>query len=411
MSATPGTPEAPTGTPLIAIVAGEESGDALGAPLMRALRDALSPREVAFLGVGGHAMEGEGLRSVFPLSDIAVMGFSAVIARLPLLMRRIGETEAAIVAEKPDVLVIIDSPDFTHRVARRVRAKLPRLPVVDYVSPSIWAWRPGRARAMRRYVDHVLALLPFEPDAHRRLGGPSCTYVGHPLSQRLGDFTPDADEQAAREASPPIMLVLPGSRRTEIRRLLPVFGETVANLNALRPIRPILPAVSWLASEIAEQTHAWPVVPEIVTGEAAKLSAFRRARLALAASGTVTLELGLAGVPMVAAYKVGAIESLVLRALITAPFVLLPNLILGELAVPELIQGACSAQALTAALLPLLDDTPARRAQLAALSLVRERVAVSGETPAMRAARVVAEALERIGFDESVRRPIFCFYA
>ncbi|MFI5014199.1 MAG: lipid-A-disaccharide synthase [Hyphomicrobiales bacterium] len=395
MSATPGTPEAPRDAPLIAIVAGEESGDALGAPLMRALRDVLSPREVAFLGVGGHAMEAEGLSSVFPLADIAVMGFSAVIARLPLLIRRMGETAAAIIAAKPDMLVIIDSPDFTHRVARRVRAKLPRLPVVDYVSPSVWAWRPGRARAMRGYVDHVLALLPFEPDVHRRLGGPSCTYVGHPLSQRLGDFTPDADEQAAREASPPSMLVLPGSRRTEVRRLLPVFGETVANLAALRPVRPILPAVAWLADEIAEQTSAWPVVPEIVTGEAAKLSAFRRARLALVASGTATLELGLAGVPMVAAYKVGAIEIRVLRALVTAPFVLLPNLILGRMAIPEFIQEACTAQTLVAALLQLLDDTPARRAQLAALGIVRERVAVQGETPAMRAAQVAVEAMRR----------------
>jgi lipid-A-disaccharide synthase len=378
---------------VIAIIAGEASGDALGAPLMRELREALSPRKLTFVGVGGPAMEEEGLRSLFPLSDISVMGFSAVIARLPLILRRIRETAALVLATNPDALVIIDSPDFTHRVARRVRAKLPKLPVIDYVSPSVWAWRPGRARAMRAYVDHVLALLPFEPEAHRRLGGPSCTYVGHPLSQRLGDFEPNGEEQAAREASPPVVLVLPGSRRMEIGRLLPVFGEAVAQLNALRPIRPVLPAVEGLEARIIDETRGWPVAPEIVTGEAAKLASFRRARAALAASGTVTLELALAGVPMVAAYKVGALEVRILRALVTAPFVLLPNLILGEPAVPELIQEACTAQALTSALAPLLDETAERRAQLAALARVRERVAVQGANPAARAARVVVGEL------------------
>jgi lipid-A-disaccharide synthase len=393
MSELPGSPLVAGASLIIALVAGEESGDALGAPFMRALRDAVSPRSVSFIGVGGSAMREEGLESLFPLSDIAVMGFSAVIARLPLLLRRIGETAAAIIAAKPDALVIIDSPDFTHRVARRVRAKLPKLTVIDYVSPSIWAWRPGRARAMRRYVDQVLALLPFEPEAHRRLGGPNCTYVGHPLSQRLDEFTPDADELLARQASPPLMLVLPGSRPTEIRRLLPIFGATVAELAARRKIEFVLPAVAWLVDEIRERTRLWPLVPKIVTGEEEKLKAFRRARVALAASGTVALELGLAGVPMVGAYKVGAIEFLILRALVTGPFVLLPNLILGERVVPELIQAACTSHALTAALEPLFDDTPERRAQLSALALMRERIAVPGETPAARAARVVAVGL------------------
>ncbi|SDR41168.1 lipid-A-disaccharide synthase [Rhizobiales bacterium GAS191] len=378
---------------IVGLVAGEESGDALGAPLMRALREALAPREVAFVGVGGQAMQGEGLKSLFPLSDIAVMGFTAVIARLPLLLRRIRQTVEALLAARPDVLVIIDSPDFTHRVARRLRARLPKLPVVDYVSPSVWAWRPGRARAMRRYVDQVLALLPFEPEAHRKLGGPSCTYVGHPLSQRLGDFMPDLDDEAARQASPPLLLVLPGSRRTEIRRLLPVFGETIARLHATHPIRPVLPAVPWLAQEIADATRSWPLVPQIVTGEAAKLAAFRQGRAALAASGTVSLELALAGVPTVAAYKVGALEVHILRLLVTAPHILLPNLILEERAVPELVQDDCTPEALGAALLPLLQDSPARRAQLAALAQVRERIAIPGETPAARAAGIVIAAL------------------
>jgi lipid-A-disaccharide synthase len=391
-------PQGEAGGLVIALVAGEESGDALGAPLMRALREALSPRPVSFVGVGGRAMQAEGLASLFPMGDIAVMGFAAVIARLPLLLRRIKEAASAIVAAKPDALVIIDSPDFTHRVARRVRARLPKLPLIDYVSPSVWAWRPGRARAMRRYVDHVLALLPFEPAAHRRLDGPDCSYVGHPLSQRLGELTPSDEDLAVREASPPVILVLPGSRRTEVRRLMPVFGATIAELQMQRPIEVVLPAVSWLADEIAKLSRPWPLRPTIVTGEAEKLRAFRRARVALAASGTVALELALAQVPMVGAYQIGVIEFAILKRLATVGvgYILLPNLILDRLAIPELYQANCNPGALAAALAPLFDDTSQRRAQLTALDEVRARIAVPGEkTPAALAAEVVLRVLDQ----------------
>ncbi len=180
----------------IALVAGEHSGDQLGCRLMRALSEARSER-IAFSGVGGEAMAAEGLASLFPISDIAVMGVLPVLARLPKLIARIRQTAAAIVAARPDALVIIDSPDFTHRVARRVRAAIPDLPIVDYVSPSVWAWRPGRAKAMRAYVDCVLALLPFEPDAYVRLGGPRCVYVGHPLIERLKELRPSDGRSAA----------------------------------------------------------------------------------------------------------------------------------------------------------------------------------------------------------------------
>ena len=194
------------------LVAGEDSGDALGAGLMAALR-ARAGGPVRFGGVGGEAMAREGLASLFPIGDVAVMGFLPVLARMRLLLRRIRETAAALVAAHPDVLVIIDSPGFTHRVAQRARAALPDLPVIDYVSPSVWAWRPGRAPAMRAYVDHVLALLPFEPEAHRRLGGPPCSYVGHPLIERLADLRPDTAERLRRAALPRQLVVLPGSRR------------------------------------------------------------------------------------------------------------------------------------------------------------------------------------------------------
>ena len=206
------------------LIACEESGDRLGALLMAAI-EAAEP--VTFCGIGGAAMTARGLDSLFGIGELAINGFAAIPARLPLILRRIREATAAVIAARPDVLVIIDSPDFTHRVARRVRRAAPHIPIVDYVSPTVWAWRPGRAAAMRRYVDHVLALLPFEPEAHRRLGGPPCTYVGHPLAEVVATLRPDAEEAARRAAAPPVLLVLPGSRGGEIARHLATFGAAI----------------------------------------------------------------------------------------------------------------------------------------------------------------------------------------
>ena len=242
----------------VALVAGEHSGDQLGFKLMRALREARAG-EIAFSGVGGEAMEAEGLKSLFPISDIAVMGILPVLARLPTLIARIRETAAAIVAARPDALVIIDSPDFTHRVARRVRAALPSLPIVDYVSPSVWAWRPGRAKAMLAYVDCVLALLPFEPEAYRRLSGPRCVYVGHPLIERLDELRPDADEARRRAAWPPLIVVLPGSRRSEVTRLMADFGGALAVLRrSVGPISLVLPTLPHIEREVRAMAAAGP---------------------------------------------------------------------------------------------------------------------------------------------------------
>ncbi len=379
------------------LVAGEDSGDALGAKLMASLR-AQAGRDLAFGGVGGEAMARAGLVSVFPIGDVAVMGFLPVLARMRLLLRRIRETAAAAVAARPDILVIIDSPGFTHRVAQRVRQSIPDLPVVDYVSPSVWAWRPGRAPAMRAYVDHVLALLPFEPEAHRRLHGPLCTYVGHPLIERLPELRPDAAERDRREALPLRLAVLPGSRRSEIDRLMPVFGTALAALvRGIGPVEAVLPAVSRHRERIERHAASWPVRPRIVEGEGAKYEVFRTARAALAASGTVTLELALAGVPTVVAYKVSRSEEAVARRLIQVPTIVLPNLILGENAVPELIQADCTPARLVAALAPLLVSDLARKAQIEAMTRLDGLMALpGGGAPSEVAARVVlAEAGRR----------------
>jgi lipid-A-disaccharide synthase len=375
----------------IFLVAGEHSGDQLGFKLMRALRDA-TKGPIVFKGVGGERMEGDGLSSLFPLSDIAVMGFAPVIARLPLILRRLRETVEAIIAEPPDSLVIIDSPDFTHRVARRVRRALPDLPIIDYVSPSVWAWRPGRAKAMRAYVSRVLAILPFEPDAYRRLGGPPCDYVGHPLIERLAELRPSAVEAARRASKPPLILVMPGSRRAIAKRLIDDFGAALAILQrAIGPIDAVLPTVPHLESLVRSRVADWAPPPRIVVDETEKLAAFRAARAGLVASGTATLELALAGVPMIGAYKVSRLEEQV-KHFLTTSSILLPNLILGEKAIPEILQRDCAPDRLSMLAQSLVRDGPEREAQLAALARLDALMQLrSGETPSARAARLVLE--------------------
>jgi lipid-A-disaccharide synthase len=377
----------------IAIVAGEHSGDQLGFKLMRALKEARSGA-VAFSGVGGEAMEAEGLKSLFPISDIAVMGILPVIARLPTVLKRIRQTAEAIVAARSAALVIIDSPDFTHRVARRVRAALPDLRIIDYVSPTVWAWRPGRAKAMRPYVDCVLGLLPFEPEAYVRLGGPRCVYVGHPLIERLQELRPNADEARRRNAEPPVLVVLPGSRRSEIRRLMADFGGALGALQeSIGPFTAILPTLPHIEEEVRALAALWPVAPRVVLGEAAKFEAFRTARAALAASGTATLELALAGVPLVGAYKVGIVEEQ-LKYLIKVPSILLPNLILANRAIPEKLQRDCNPASLSAGLAAIMRDGPERAAQIDALKRLDQAMRLSdGGAPSAHAARAVLDTI------------------
>ena len=288
------------------LVAGEHSGDALGARLMATL-NARHKGRIRYLGVGGELMAKEGLISQFPISDVAVMGLTSVIARLPRLVRRVWWTADAAVAAEPNAVVVIDSPEFTHPIAKRIRKRRPDIPIVDYVSPSVWAWRPGRARRMRRYVDHVMALLPFEPDAHRRLGGPPCTYVGHPLIERRDWLTAlDPAPLAALlglDPARPVVAVLPGSRRSEVGRLLGPFRDTIDLLGADGRRRPqvVIPVVASVRDMVLAAIEGWPEKPHLVENEEDKYRAMKLARAALAASGTVTLELAMAGTPAVVA--------------------------------------------------------------------------------------------------------------
>ena len=379
------------------LVAGEHSGDALGAGLMRAIT-ANRQGGVRYRGVGGPLMQAEGLVSLFPLSDVAVMGAVAVLKRLPHLVRRVHQTVDAAIAAEPDAVVIIDSPDFTHPIAKRLRRRRPGIPIIDYVSPSVWAWRSGRAKKMLGYIDEVLALLPFEPAEYERLGGPHCTYVGHPLIERLDDIRNAAARELAErlklDAAKPVLLVLPGSRRSEVERLIGDFGDAVGVLAKRRqPLTVVIPTVRYVRALIEQKTAAWAIQPHIIDGAADKYAAMRLARAALAASGTVTLELGLAGVPAVVSYKVDAVM-LMLRSMLKTPSIVLTNLVAGKIIYPELLQEACTGEQLADALQPLLGESVARQRQVEALATIPERMQLPSGTPSEAAARAVLAVLD-----------------
>ena len=370
----------------VGVIAGEVSGDLLGGDLIAALRTAHDGR-IELVGVGGEALERQGLKSLFDFSELSIMGISQVLKRLPSLLRRIRQTADALVAARPDLLVIIDSPDFTHRVARRVRKALPDLPVVNYVCPSVWAWKEERAPRMRAYVDRVLALLPFEPAAMQRLGGPATTYVGHRL---IGDANVQRVRAArlarsAGETGGKTCLLLPGSRSTEISRLLPVFGDMAAELSARNAgTRFLLPTVPRQEELVRRLTADWPNPPQITITTEEKWQAFADADAAIAASGTVILELALARVPVVSTYRFDWIANIFLRR-VKVWTAAIPNLIADYAVVPEYLNEQVRPGVLTRWFERLSADTTERRAMLEGYDLVHARMQTErppGETGA-----------------------------
>lgn len=381
--------------PHIMLVAGEPSGDALGGELMEALISE-TQGQVRITGVGGPKMIGHGLTSVFPMSDTSVMGPREVIPRLPLILRRMRETAAFAIAEKPDVLVVIDSPDFTHMVARRVRKRAPAIRIANYVSPSVWAWRQGRARAMAKYIDRVLALLPFEPAFFRAKAHLDCVYVGHPAIERIPAEGEGARFRTSHGIAPdaPVLLVLPGSRTNEVKRLVDLFGDTAMRLAAQIPnLTLVVPTVPHVRDYVAAAVARWSAPVILVDDEMEKRAAFDAATAALAASGTVSLELGLARVPMVIAYKIDLIAAYFVSRLMRVPSVVIVNLILDRPSVREYLQFDATAPKLAAGLLPLLQDTPQRARAIADLDDLRRIMGVGGPRPSLLAARAVLEML------------------
>ncbi len=395
----------------IGVLAGEPSGDRLGAALMNAIR-AEAGRPVSFVGVGGVAMEEagapEGFKSLFPIADIAVMGFVEVAMRLPSILRRLKEAEDALAEAKPDAVITIDAPSFGLRVAKKLKARMAPPPVlIHYVAPSVWAWRPKRAAEMARYVDHLLALLPFEPPYFERVGL-SCAFVGHPVVERARRLDPNdrnLRDELGVYADAPVVVALVGSRPSEIERLAGPFGVALELLAKKREgLQVIAPLAENVADLARERLSAWPVRPHFLdprefkfdVAENRKFRAYAAADAGLAASGTVSLELASMRTPMVIAYRVNAISAEIARRLITIDTATLVNLVSETRAVPEFLQERCRPELMAEALDALLrPDSAARKAQAKAAEVAMARLGEGEATPSTRAARSALEAIER----------------
>ncbi|TNM62180.1 lipid-A-disaccharide synthase [Aliirhizobium smilacinae] len=380
----------------VAVIAGEVSGDLLGGDLIAALK-AAHDGPVELIGVGGDALTAQGLHSLFDFSELSIMGLTQVLSRLPNLIKRINQTARAIIAAQPDVLIIIDSPDFTHRVAKKVRAALPRLPIVNYVCPSVWAWKEYRAKAMLAYVDRVLAVLPFEPEAMKRLGGPETIFVGHRLTN-----DPDLLRVRGLRAARPLksveeektILLLSGSRSAEIKSLLPIFGDAAKEfLERNGKARFLLPTVPRREALVREMAEKLPVPVEVTSDVEGKWSAFTEADAAMAASGTVILELGLATVPVVSAYKTDWLIKLLAGKIKTWTGAL-PNLIVDYAVVPEYVNEVVRPASLCRWAERLSSDTLQRRAMLEGFDLTWQRLQVP-VPPGEAAAAAVLDLLKR----------------
>jgi lipid-A-disaccharide synthase len=364
------------------LIAGEPSGDRLGAALMAGLT-ALHPG-VTFAGVGGPLMQAQGLHSQFPMAELSVMGIAEVLPKYAALKRRIRECANAVGGA--DALITIDSPDFCFRVAKLVKSTHPTLKTIHYVAPSVWAWRPGRAAKMAAFIDHVLALLPFEPPlmtAH----GMTCDFVGHPVV---------AEPLAPRAVqASPLILALPGSRASEITRLIPVFGAVLAQVKQAHPdARVALPTVPHLTSQVRAMTESWPIAPQIIGDADQKRQAFADATVALAASGTVSLELAANRCPMVIAYRTHPVTFWLMRRAALIDTVTLVNLVSDTRVVPEFLGPRCTPALIAPALIDLMGNGPARAAQEAAMAVTMARLGAGDTPPGLRAARSVLRALD-----------------
>jgi len=379
-------------TAFIFLVAGEPSGDALGGALIGALRQRLGNR-LRIAGVGGERMRDQGLESLVPLEDLAIMGVAEVLPRAPIIFRRVRETVAEIRALRPDAVVTIDSSGFSWRIAQRLRRRGDTVPLIHYVAPMVWAWRAGRARRIARWYDHLMTLLPFEPPYFERVGL-SCRYVGHPVlesgadrgdGRRFRDAFGIADEEL-------LITVLPGSRAGEVRRLLPIFGAALYRLRgAIGPFRIVVPTVDTVAAKVSAAVGGWPGTPIVVQRPDEKHDAFAASRAALAASGSVALELALAGLPMVVGYRLNPLTEALLDRVLRVRQVNLVNLLLGRPLVSELLGPNCTPQRLAAALVSLIRDERVRALHRQGYDEAVRCLAGDGVSPSLRAADQVLE--------------------
>jgi lipid-A-disaccharide synthase len=378
--------------PLFFLIAGEPSGDLIGASLMRALSERTGGT-ARFAGIGGEQMTAEGIESLFPINELAIMGMLEVLPAAQRLLRRVRETAAAIERLRPDAVVTIDNSGFCFRVGDLVKQQADRPLIVHYVAPMVWAWRAHRARSAARAADHLLTLLPFEPPFFAEVGLPA-TYVGHPVIESAAGLGDGARFRATHGIAPdaPVLSVLPGSRRAEVRRLLPVFGETVARLARRIPgLVVVVPTVETVAETVGDAVRAWAPRTILLRGLADKFDAFAASDAALAASGTVSLELAMARVPMVIGYRVWTPTFIGMKLVAKIAYASLINILLDRPVIPELLQGACVPNRLEPAVAALLTDPAARSAQLSAFADGLAQIGLGGEPPSLRAAdRILA---------------------
>lgn len=376
--------------PLVFIVTGEPSGDLLAGRLMAALRDATGGR-VRFAGIGGESMAEQGLVSRVDLSDLAVMGFLEVLPKARRILAIIRDTVDEIARVKPDVVVTVDSWGFTGRLHKAIRKRGLPVAQVHYVAPMVWAWKEKRAKSVAERVDHLMCLLPNEPPYFERYGL-SCTHVGHSIIESGADAGNGAAFRATHgiPATTPLLCVLPGSRGVEVSRLLPVFRGAVERLAAGRPgMRVVIPTVDTVAAMVEAAVEDWPVPVTIVHGQRSRYDAFAACDAAMAASGTVALELAMAGVPHLVAYRVSAFSAWLFRRLTSIRYVNLINITLDEPVIPEILQEACTADTLAAEMARLLDDAAVRSRQMDGFRRALEQFQGGIDSPSARAAEVV----------------------
>lgn len=380
--------------PLIYLIAGEPSGDLLAARLMAALRDE-GGEAVRFAGIGGEAMREQGLDSLFPQADLAVMGLAEVVPSIPKILRRLKQTLADIRARRPDAVVTVDSWGFTGRVAKRLRAEGSTVPRIHYVAPMVWAWKEKRVHQLAGRLDLLLCLLPNEPDLFRK-AGLAALHVGHAVLESGAGNGDGAAFRRRHGIGPetPLLCVLPGSRHSETSRLLPVFGETAALLAARYPdLRLVVPVVETVADEVAAAVAGWALPVLVVRGRQERYDAFAASRAALAASGTVALELALAGLPMIITYRVTPLTAWLLRRLVKVKWACLLNLLLDRQVVPEFLQERCRPEILAAALAQVMDDEAVRDAQADGVAQALARLGQGAESPSRRVAGLILKAI------------------
>ncbi len=378
------------------LIAGEASGDKLGAALMAGLK---TLTEVEFSGVGGPMMQAEGMTSLFPMEELSVMGLVEVLPKYFHLKRRIRETAEAALTAEPDVIISIDSPDFCLRVAKIVKENS-NIRTVHYVAPSVWAWRPGRAEKMAKVIDHVLALLPFEPP-YMEAAGMACDFVGHPVvsEPRASDAEIAAIRAEHGLTDMPVLLVLPGSRGGEVNRLGPIFGAALEQIVRQKPdLRLVVPTTAAREAQVMRLVADWPGRPVVVAPEGdvetdaqRKRAAFAAADFALAASGTVSLELAAARTPMVIAYDVNRVSREIIKRMLKIDTLTLVNLVSETRAVPEFNGEFCKPDLIAKGVLEMMKNPGA---QLEAMAVTMERLGEGSEAPGLRAARA---ALGRMG--------------